>query len=145
VFDPDGVTPAALYADQTGLVPLANPLPTGVPSTSAGIDVRGNGSFYAEPGPYVMAVVVAGQEVYRSPITVNVDEPSASVIPGSSYIHDQSIASAVWTIVHNLAYRPAVFVIDSAGNEWHGVISHVDGNSLTITFTTAFGGTAYLS
>lgn len=77
VYEPDGTTLATLYADQSGTTALANPLPTGVATTTAGLDVRGNGSFYAEPGPYVLVVARGGTEVYRSPITVAADDDTA--------------------------------------------------------------------
>lgn len=65
---------------------------------------------------------------------------------GGSYVHAQNTPAAVWTIVHNLGYRPGgILIIDSAGTEWQGEIAHLDLNTLTITFTVAFGGTAYLS
>jgi hypothetical protein len=51
----------------------------------------------------------------------------------------------VWIINHLLGYHPNVTVLDSAGNEWDGEIAHLDTDTLSITFTSAFGGTAYLS
>jgi hypothetical protein len=74
VYETDEVTFASLYTDQTGVAALSNPLPTGVATTAAGLDVRGNGTFYAEPGPYVLAVLHGGTEVYRTPITVAADD-----------------------------------------------------------------------
>lgn len=63
-----------------------------------------------------------------------------------AYTHPQLVASAVWTIVHGLGYRPAgVQVFDSANMEWIGEVLHLDDNTLQITFNVAFGGTAYLS
>jgi len=52
----------------------------------------------------------------------------------------------VWTVNHNLGYEPAgVFVTDSGGTEWIGEVEHIDANTLTITFKTAFGGTVRVS
>lgn len=64
---------------------------------------------------------------------------------GAGYTHTQSIASAVWTINHNLGYVPNVRVEDSAGTVVEGDIDVVDVNTLTITFSAAFGGIAYAS
>ena len=145
VYETDGTTLATLYDDQSGTTTLANPLPIGVPTTEAGLDVRGNGSFYAEAGPYELVAVRDGLEVYRSPITISVDTVTAGP-SGSSYTHNQGVASAVWTIPHGLGYRPGgVIVIDSGGTEWIGEPAYPDANTLTLTFTTAFGGTAYIS
>jgi hypothetical protein len=46
---------------------------------------------------------------------------------------------------HNLGKIPSVTVIDGAGNTVHGDITYTDLNNLTITFNTAFAGTAYLN
>lgn len=68
--------------------------------------------------------------------------------PGSApqaYEHDQVTPATVWTVVHNLGYRPNVLVKDSAGTTQLGETDHVSINELTITFLAAFGGKAYLS
>ena len=68
------------------------------------------------------------------------------VLPvGGSYTHNQSTASATWTITHNLNFRPAVSVVDSGGNHVIGDVNYVSVNVLTISFSAPFGGSAYLS
>ena len=68
------------------------------------------------------------------------------VLPVSgSYAHTQSVSSATWTITHNLGYRPAVSVVDSGGNYVVGDVNYVSVNALTISFSSPFGGSAYLS
>lgn len=62
-----------------------------------------------------------------------------------TYIHDQGIASSVWTINHNLQKRPSVMVMDSAGSMVMGDIEYIDGNSLKITFNNSFSGGATLN
>ena len=62
-----------------------------------------------------------------------------------SYNHVQGVASATWTIVHNLHFYPNVTVQDSAGNIVEGEITYTNSDSLTVTFSTAFSGEAYLS
>ena len=69
-------------------------------------------------------------------------------IPGGapqSYQHTQGVPSALWTINHNLGFRPNVFIEDTLGRDVVGDISHIDANSLTLTFSAAFSGVAYLS
>lgn len=68
-------------------------------------------------------------------------EPSDPV----SYLHNQGVLSAVWTIVHNLGYAPNITVADSAGTIVEGDIQYVDGVSVTIQFSYPFLGKAYLS
>ena len=68
------------------------------------------------------------------------------VLPLSgSYAHTQSVSSATWTITHNLGYRPAVSVVDSGGNYVVGDVNYISVNALTISFSSPFGGSAYLS
>jgi|SRR5215472_6889050 len=63
-----------------------------------------------------------------------------------AYTHSQNIASATWTIVHNLSFYPNVSVVDSAGTQiFPGSITYPTPTTITITFTLAMGGFAYLS
>lgn len=62
-----------------------------------------------------------------------------------SYRHQQLIAATTWTITHGLGKKPAVQVFDSGGAECFGEVEHVSDNQLTITFSAAFGGNAYLN
>jgi hypothetical protein len=62
-----------------------------------------------------------------------------------SYTHTQGVASATWTINHNLHFYPNVTVQDSAGNIVEGEIAYNTLDSLVVTFSTTFSGEAYLS
>lgn len=65
--------------------------------------------------------------------------------PLISYEHTQGIDATVWTVDHNLGFYPSVTVFDSALSEVEGAIEHQDQYTLTITFSVAISGTAYLS
>lgn len=65
--------------------------------------------------------------------------------PGGSFIHNQSALSATWTIVHNLGFNPNVTAQDSGGSTIEGNVVYTDSNNLTITFSAASSGVAYLS
>jgi hypothetical protein len=60
------------------------------------------------------------------------------------YVHNQAVASAVWTITHNLNGEPTAVVLDSAGTQCEGTFSYPNKNQMVITFTSAFAGTAYV-
>lgn len=60
------------------------------------------------------------------------------------YVHTQSVASATWTINHNLGGEPTAVVLDSAGTQCEGTFSYPSKNQMIITFTAAFTGTAYV-
>ena len=60
------------------------------------------------------------------------------------YDHDQSTPSAVWTITHNLNAYPVATVFDSAGAQCEGLFGYPSLNVMTITFSAAFSGRAYV-
>lgn len=80
---------------------------------------------------------------------VRVSAPGPQGNPGFlpsyvAYTHTQAVASATWTINHNLGFNPTVVVLDSAGTQCEGAISYPTVNQMVITFTAAFAGTAYV-
>lgn len=62
-----------------------------------------------------------------------------------NYTHVQNIAASVWTITHNLNKYPAVGVEDSSGQPIIGAVEHLSINQLTITFSSAVAGQAFLN
>lgn len=77
-------------------------------------------------------------------------DQGAQGVPGDSssalgYTHIQGVPSAAWTIVHPLSYYPNVTVVDSTGSEVEGDVLYNSSTTLTVTFSGAFSGTAYLS
>lgn len=70
----------------------------------------------------------------------------ADGLSGGSYEHAQTIASWVWTVQHNLGYRPGglrVFGTDS--EEVDPPHTHLSDDVLLLTFTEPTAGTAYIS
>ena len=61
------------------------------------------------------------------------------------YTHNQSVASATWSVAHNLNKFPSVNVALSTGQQGFGDVTYVDENNLTITFTGAESGKAYMN
>jgi hypothetical protein len=62
-----------------------------------------------------------------------------------NYIHTQSTALAVWTIIHDLGKKPSVRIEDLAGNDIVAEIDYIDLNTLKIIFAIPLSGTAYLN
>ena len=62
-----------------------------------------------------------------------------------AYVHTQSTPSATWVINHNLGRNPSVTVVDSSEKVVFGDITYVTDNQLTVSFSAAFGGKAYLN
>jgi hypothetical protein len=63
----------------------------------------------------------------------------------SKYVHTQASAATTWAITHNLKFYPNVSIVDSALSHVMGEVTYVDENSLTVSFTSAFSGKAFLS
>lgn len=62
-----------------------------------------------------------------------------------SYVHTQPTVSDTWMVEHHLGWFPNVTVIDSTGTTVEGDLTHVNDRSMTLSFSGAFTGTAYLS
>ena len=78
---------------------------------------------------------------------IEIGTPGPQGIPGDaagSYVHDQMSASTLWTINHNLGRYPTPDVFDSDEEQVEGHIDHVTVNQLTITFSSAISGKAYM-
>lgn len=62
-----------------------------------------------------------------------------------AYIHNQAEPANSWMITHNLNKFPSVTIVDSANTEVIGDIQYNNTNTLTVTFSSAFSGKAYLN
>jgi len=62
-----------------------------------------------------------------------------------TYIHDQSLPSDVWVIGHNLDRYPSATVVDSAGSTIICDVQYDSPDQITIQFSAAFSGRAYLN
>jgi len=60
------------------------------------------------------------------------------------FTYTQNTPASTWTITHNLGGYPAATVLDTSGNNCEGTISYTNANTMVITFTSSFSGTAYL-
>jgi hypothetical protein len=61
------------------------------------------------------------------------------------HIHTQASASSTWSIIHSLGGRPSVTVVDSARTVVIGDVVYNSDTSITINFSAAFSGFAYLT
>ncbi len=93
----------------------------------------------------VMSVDVTSTTTDRT-ITLNYrDTTFTADVYKYAHIHNQSSASAQWTITHNLGKYPSVSVVDSANNEVIGEVEYVTDTQLTIKFSAPFSGKAFLN
>ena len=83
-------------------------------------------------------------------VSLDVDNENKTITVNSlgsdkNYIHNQLVASSVWTIIHNLDKHPSVTVVDSSDSVVVGDISYDSLNQLTVVFSAEFGGKAYVN
>ena len=61
------------------------------------------------------------------------------------YVEDFSVAASTWVIEHNLGRYPSITTVDSSGNIINGAITYNSENKITVVFTSATSGKAYLN
>ena len=62
-----------------------------------------------------------------------------------NYVHPQAKASATWTVQHNLNKFPSVTSVNINNIEMYGEVVFNDLNNLTINFSAAFSGQAFIN
>lgn len=99
------------------------------------------GVLKAKVGDEWVPISMAGPQGPAGPM----GPPGPGVGAAGSYVHNQGAVAATWVIDHNLGFFPSVLVEDSAGTTVEGEIVHNSSLQLTLTFSGAFSGVAYLS
>lgn len=77
--------------------------------------------------------------------STNVQAAIEEVRSRSKYVHTQTSAATTWAITHNLRFYPNVSIVDSALSHVIGEVTYINENSLTVSFSSAFSGKAFLS
>lgn len=62
-----------------------------------------------------------------------------------NFVFTQNVSSATWTIQHNLNKFPSVTSVNINDFQMYGEVEFIDLNNLTITFTGASSGKAYIN
>jgi TRAP-type uncharacterized transport system substrate-binding protein len=66
-------------------------------------------------------------------------------INSHGHTYKQISPSSTWVILHNLNRRPNVSIVDSGGSVVIGDVHYDNDNQITLSFTAAFSGEAYLN
>jgi hypothetical protein len=75
--------------------------------------------------------------------TVDITDPE---VPARvSYLHEQTVAAAVWNVQHNMARYPSITVVDSAGDVVFADVEYVSANLIRVTHGGATTGRAFLN
>lgn len=61
---------------------------------------------------------------------------------GASYIHTQASAAAVWTVNHNLGFKPDITLFSSGSVIFDAQITHLNDNQAQVDLDTAVTGIA---
>lgn len=62
----------------------------------------------------------------------------------AAYVHMQPTPATVWTINHNLGFRPSVELFDSGSSEFIAEVAHPTVNQVVVTVNPATAGFARL-
>lgn len=91
------------------------------------------------PNPTLAASGVSAGTYAKAKITVDSKGRVTTAIAGVVITPFTSQTSI--SVNHNLGYKPAVVVVDSAGDVCEGTVHHTDDNNLTVSFSASFSGT----
>ena len=86
-------------------------------------------------------------------VTVDQDAPNLVVVRSNSpsgavtnrLEFNQQTASATWVITHALGGKPQVTIVDSAYTLVFGEVQYNSNTQITVLFSAAFSGKAYLT
>ena len=63
---------------------------------------------------------------------------------GAAFVYQQVAPAAIWTINHNLGYKPSVELLDAGSQEIDGQVAHPTDNQTVVTLNPASAGLARL-
>ena len=95
-----------------------------------------------------LKLIIQSPPVFKTTLQVGQGPAGKDGLDGtgdSHYSHNQANPDTVWVIDHNLGKYPSVICFDSANDEIEGMISYPTLNRVTVTFSAATGGYAYLN
>lgn len=79
--------------------------------------------------------------------TANLVAVRTSAVPSTirRYTHTQAVPATTWAIVHDLTGKPSVTIVDTSDTHVVGDVTYNSTTSITVAFTAAFAGYAYLT
>ena len=104
-----------------------------------------NAATGAEGNWYIWQMGTGESRLY-GPKASGVWPASYITLTGSDrHIHTQGSAATTWTVTHTLGGHPSVTVVDSTGTVVVGDVQYNSDTQVTLTFSAAFSGSAYLT
>ena len=119
-------------------------------ASSSGIILTGTIAPTAATGTngnwYIWQIVASGEARLYGPKESGAWPATYITLTGADrHVHTQGSAATTWTVVHTLGGRPSVTVVDSTGTVVVGDVTYNSDTQVTITFSAAFSGSAYLT
>lgn len=84
------------------------------------------------------SIVVISEPAEIEVVTVGEQGPSGST---NTHYEQAFTAQSTVTVLHGLGHRPAVTIVDSAGDEVEAEVVHNSNSQLTLLFSANFSGT----
>jgi hypothetical protein len=126
---------ATLYTDRNKTGVISNPTKT---------DRLGNLSFYTEAGFYKVSVLGTTETFL---VEVRGESTTGGGEGPGQYEHVQPVAQSVWTVSHQLGFRPSavsLFSLDFAMQYDEFAVQHIDTNNLLISMDAPTAGRALM-
>ena len=99
-----------------------------------------------EPGFYDLNIeYINGNGTFQDLDVYNLSYAYSELSSDKNYVHNQSIPESVWNVTHNLNKFASVTITLSTGQVVFADVSYIDKNNLTITFSGATSGSAYIN
>lgn len=109
---------------------------------AAPFSIKDDGSVNIENPDFVGSASISGSVIATQDW---VQAQGYGSVAGLSHTFEQQTDSTTWTINHNMGYRPSIICQRYDKVTIEGEIDYVDENNITLTFSDAVSGYAYLS
>jgi len=101
------------------------------------------GGAYTHPETHPVSMIIPDDN--KTFLTASEKASVLKIVASSNFVFTQTVASDVWTVVHNLDKKPAVTVVDTADTVVIGEITYLDNNTVELRFNGQFSGRAYFN
>ena len=108
--------------------------------------ITGYADIVGEPGFKLLSLEhIGGTGVLVDKKTYDVASFYKSNQGSPTFVFNQGVPAITWNIAHNLGKFPSITVIDTGDTVVQGEYTYVDNNNVTLKFSAAFAGKAYLN
>ena len=115
-----------------------------IPTNRISVSVEGGNVILenTDPSPILLSTESTPVYVSISPDAIDGQFDANAVF---EYVHSEGQPNDIWIVNHNLKKFCSVTVVDSGGNVVIGDVKYNSSSQITLTFSSAFSGKAYLN